>query len=76
MLHKARSLYFLNPKDSKQFWKTVKYVNIKQSTIPVLELEGSTAKSDTEKAEMLNTFKFQQALVSSNTNVLIKWYVS
>ena len=58
LLKKAKASFFknLNPSNPKQFWKTVKYLNKQQSTIPVLHHQGVTASSSTEKANMLNNF--------------------
>ena len=55
---KAKSAYFgrLNPKNPKDFWRTVKYLNKKQSTIPTLVSETLEANSGIEKANMLNSF--------------------
>ena len=51
-LHKARSAYLkkLIPENLKQFWRTVKYLNKKQSTIPTLVSDTLEANSGTEKA--------------------------
>ena len=58
MLRKAKLEYFkhLNPNDLKQFWKTVKFINKKQSVIPELVLDDKVARSDKKKAEALNAF--------------------
>ena len=58
MLYKAKLEYFkhLNPNNPKQFWKTVKFINKKQSVIPELVLDDKIARSDKEKAEALNAF--------------------
>ena len=39
MLRRAKTDYFknLNPRDAKQFWKAVKYLNKQQATIPTLQ---------------------------------------
>ena len=56
MIRNAKSFYFkdLNPRNKKQFWKAVKYLNNSQpsqhSTIKVLH----AAESDSEKASLLN----------------------
>ena len=62
LLRKAKSRYFhqLNPKDSKKFWKSVKYLNKKQSTIPTLQSDDVT---DQEKASKLNSFFFHLILI-------------
>ena len=40
----------------KDFWKAVKNLNGRQSSIPTLNHYGDTATSDSEKATMLNNF--------------------
>ena len=42
--------------NTKDFWKTIKTLNKNKSTIPALQLGNCTAESDSEKAQMLNTF--------------------
>ena len=58
MLRRAKANYFrnLNPRDSKQFWKAVKYLKKQQCTIPTLEQSGLTANTDLQKAECLSDF--------------------
>ena len=58
MLRRAKAKYFknLNPRDSKNFWKAVKYLSKQQSTIPTLQHGEQTANTDLQKAELLNTF--------------------
>ena len=58
LLQKAKANYFkkLNPRDSKKFWKAVKYLKNQQCTIPTLEQGELTASSDLQKAECLNDF--------------------
>ena len=58
MLRRAKANYFknLNPRDSKKFWKPVKYLNKQQSIIPILQHGEQTANTDLQKAELLNTF--------------------
>ena len=58
MFHRAKANYFknLNPRDSKKFWKAVKYLNKEQSTIPILQHGEQTASTDLQKAKLLNTF--------------------
>ena len=46
----------LNPKDPKKFWKAVKFLNKKQKSIPTLTLGDTTASTDREKANLLNSF--------------------
>ena len=58
LIRRAKTSYFknLNPRDSKKFWKAVKFLNKQQSTIPTLLQGDQTATSDVEKAELLNAF--------------------
>jgi len=58
LLRKAKSDYFqqLNPRDSKSFWKAVKYLNKTPSGIPALVYENVEANTDKEKADLLNNF--------------------
>ena len=58
LMRSAKSSYFqgLNPKDKKQFWKTIKYLNKQQSTIPTLNYQDTTAESNSEKVSLLNEF--------------------
>ena len=58
LMRSAKSSYFqtLNPKDNKQFWKAVKYLNKQQSTIPTLHYQDTVAESNFEKASLLNEF--------------------
>ena len=44
-LRRARKAYFmsLNPKDSKKFWKAVKYLNKNKQAIPTLTKDGVVA---------------------------------
>ena len=56
MIRNAKLSYFknLNPRNKKQFWKAVKYLNKQQSTIPTLHHHGTAAVTDSEKASLLN----------------------
>ena len=55
---KAKREYFrhINPKDSKNFWKSMKAINKKQSSIPSLKYNGMLCESDEQKATALNFF--------------------
>lgn len=57
-LRQAKSDYFrnLNPSDTKQFWKTVKVLNKKDSQIGSLTHDGIPIHSDTDKANALCDF--------------------
>ena len=55
----AKQFYFqrLNPKNSKDFWRVMKYLNRQKSTIPALVDDNDTeATSNSEKADMLYSF--------------------
>ena len=64
LLRRAKSDYFLqlNPKDSGKFWKAVKYLNKQQSVIPDLVQDQTTASTDRQKAEVLNSNCFNRSL--------------
>ncbi len=57
-LRSAKHAYFrkLNPSNTKQFWKTVKYLNKGSSSVPVLTHNNVTHDSDEAKANVLNSF--------------------
>lgn len=57
-LRTAKSNFFknLNPRSNKKFWSTVKYLNKRYNSIPVLNQGSVTANTSKEKAEMLNSF--------------------
>ena len=46
----------INLADKKQFWKTIKFLSKKQTSIPELHHLGESAKTSKAKAEMLNAF--------------------
>ena len=58
LLCNAKKSYLnnLDVRDKRKFWKTVKFLNKQQSSIPPLHHQGTTANSDHEKATMLNGF--------------------
>ena len=59
LLRDSRRRYFekLNPKKPKEFWRAIKYLKKKQSTIPTLtNMAGETASTGNQKANMLNNF--------------------
>ena len=60
MLRRTKANYFrnLNPKDSKQFWKAVKYLKKQQCTFPRFKQGGLTTNTDLQKAECLNSSCF------------------
>ena len=57
-MRKAKSTYFkkLNPKNPKEFWRAVKFLNKKQSSIPTLSKDSCEATTGPEKANLLNTY--------------------
>ena len=58
LLRQEKASHFekLKPSNMKQFWKAVKSLTKKDSSVPTLHLEGATASLNTEKASMLNKF--------------------
>ena len=56
MLRQSKHNFFknLNPNSNKAFWKAVRCLNKKTSSIPTLTTSASTATTDREKAELLN----------------------
>ena len=54
----AKRNYFqaLNPKNSKKFWKAMKFLNMNKQSIPTLSLDSTVVTSVEEKANLLNTF--------------------
>ena len=58
LLKSAKVHYFrkLDPSNKKPFWRVVKYLNKKQSSLPVLCNNGKATSSDQQKATMLNEF--------------------
>ena len=56
MLRQSKHNFFknLNPISNKAFWKAVRCLNKKTSSIPTLTTSASTATTDREKAELLN----------------------
>ena len=58
-MRRAKRDYFqkLNPKNPKEFWKAIKYLSKKQSSIPTLvDEDGKEAANGLQKANMLNSF--------------------
>ena len=57
-LRSAKQAYFgkLNPRKPKEFWKACKLLNKTFSSIPVLTNNNSTAYTNVDKAELLNSF--------------------
>ena len=57
-LRNAKMAYFrkLNPRRTKEFWKTCKLLNRTTSSIPTLTTPSSTAHTNLQKAELLNSF--------------------
>ena len=61
-LRTAKSAYFhkLNPSNPRQFWKAVKHLNKRSSSIPVLTHNDVMHDSDEAKAELIFLKLFQQ----------------
>ena len=57
-LRASKATYFkqINPRDAKQFWKAVKYLNKSKTSIPALSRDDTTAHSDEEKAAMISEY--------------------
>ena len=57
-LRAAKKAYFrkLNPRDPKSFWKAVKFLAKKPQSIPTLVQGDTTATTDYDKANLLNSF--------------------
>ena len=57
-LRNAKRAYFgkLNPRKPKEFWKACKLLRKTPSSIPVLSNNNSTAYTNVDKAELLNSF--------------------
>ena len=57
-MRKAKSTFFkkLNPKNPKEFWRAVKFLNKKQSSIPTLSDDSREASTGSEKANLLNDY--------------------
>ena len=53
---KLSYLHKLNPRDPKKFWKAVKFLSKKSKSVPALTLGDTTATTEMEKANLLNTF--------------------
>ena len=68
MLRNAKRAFYnrLNGADKKLFWKTMKQLRKKESTIPTLSYHGKTATDDKTKADMLNQYFSQNTLSSSH----------
>ena len=58
MLRNSKQSFFdrLNSADAKSFWKSIKLLNNQQSSVPVLQFNGTTAQSSTDKADALNNY--------------------
>ena len=68
-MRKAKSAYFkkLNPRNPKEFWRAVKFLNKKQSSIPTLSKDSCVASTGPEKANLLNTYFSEFQLFCSTT---------
>ena len=58
MLKEAKKEYFqkFNPHTPKEFWKARKMLSLSSTSIPTLQMGANVAKTNDEKAELLNTF--------------------
>jgi len=58
LLRKAKSKFLRNlrPLDAKQFWKAVNVFNCKEIPNPTLQYQSTTASTNRDKANVLNTF--------------------
>ena len=63
----AKTTFFrqINPRDTKKFWKSVKYLNKNQSSIPVLSQGNTLACTDSEKADMSEIYHSLSTLDTS-----------
>ena len=54
----ARRNYFqtINPKDPRKFWKAIKYLNKSRPAIPTLSQGDHVAYTNSDKANLLNSF--------------------
>ena len=54
----AKLSYFrkLNPRDTKKFWKAIKFLSKKPKSVPILALGDVTASTEGEKADLLNAY--------------------
>ena len=57
-LRVAKRAYFqkLNPKDPKSFWRAIKFLAKKPQSIPTLVQDTTVATTDSDKANLLNSF--------------------
>ena len=61
-LHETKSLVYCGklsiaaPVDTKKFWKSVRYIDKKQSSIPVLQCNEVSYETDEQKASILSSF--------------------
>lgn len=66
LLRESKQRFFdiLNNLDTKQFWKTMRILNRKCSTIPSLQDENNVAiESNTDKANALNSFFIDASII-------------
>lgn len=57
-IRSAKLSYFrkLNPRDPKKFWKAVKFLSKRPKSVPTLTLGDTTATTESEKADLLNSY--------------------
>ena len=73
LLRASKTAYFQNlgSSNSKEFWKAVKLVNKRSSTIPALKDGSFLITTDTEKAQLLNDFSTAVLTVLLNHWVIL-----
>ena len=69
-IRSAKLSYFrkLNPRDPKKFWKAIKCLNKKPNSMPTLTLGDTTAVTESEKANLLNSY-FHSCFNKSHTPI-------
>ena len=58
MLLKKKKFFYLDSPNAKEFWKAVKQLNNKNTTVPTLSDGHSSVSSNTTKADVLNKYLF------------------
>ena len=67
----AKLTYFrkLNPRDPKKFWKAIKSLNKRSKTVSTLKLGATTATTESEKVDLLNSY-FHACFNKSHTPIV------
>ena len=78
MIRAAKKNYFrkLNPRRPKEFWKAIKYANKNKPSRPTLENDSRVAHSDTEKANLLNSYFVHILIHLVHHSLLTGWCIS